>query len=345
MGLVALVFYNLKINKGFNENYISKNQTTAINGIFVILVFMCHFVTYVKAGRYYALYKLVNSTLNSLIVVSFLFYSGYGIMCSIKSKGTSYVRSMPAKRIFKVWYHFALAILLFAVVNIILDRNITVKNILLSFIGAETIGNSSWYIITTIVLYIFTFVAFLIFRKNHILGALTVFALTIGFIIVMRSNGASVPWYKTVTAYPLGMLFALSKDKIEKLMKNNLVLYIGSLVVFGTGLVVFNKLFTSAQYIQYNIQSFFFAGVLILITMKVSVGNKILAFFGKYTFEIYILQRIPMLLLRNVIHGSYYYLVACFVSTLILAVLFRMLTDFLDTKVFKISKKPAMIKA
>ena len=40
MGLVALVFYNLKINKGFNENYISKNQTTAINGIFVILVFM-----------------------------------------------------------------------------------------------------------------------------------------------------------------------------------------------------------------------------------------------------------------------------------------------------------------
>lgn len=34
-----------------------------------------------------------------LIVVMFLFYSGYGVMESVRSKGTAYIKSIPFKRV------------------------------------------------------------------------------------------------------------------------------------------------------------------------------------------------------------------------------------------------------
>ena len=69
----------------FNSDYMSKDTTGAINGIFVLLVFMCHISGYMKlGGSSDTIWLDLKSWLGQLVVVTFLFYSGYGMMCSIK---------------------------------------------------------------------------------------------------------------------------------------------------------------------------------------------------------------------------------------------------------------------
>lgn len=116
---------------GINNDYLDKAQTTAINGIFVLFVFLRHFSQYITYDEADAIFNYVDVRLGQLIVVTFLFYSGYGIRVSIQKKGIDYVRGFPLKRIFKVWYHFAIVVALFIVVNTIMHQNYDfVKNIL-----------------------------------------------------------------------------------------------------------------------------------------------------------------------------------------------------------------------
>ncbi|MBR5442102.1 MAG: transcriptional regulator, partial [Clostridia bacterium] len=103
----------------FFEDYCSPRNTGTINGIFSILIFLSHAVTYVKLdGVWDDPYFSMRKFLGQLIVVTYLFYSGYGIMESYKRKGTPYIKSMPLQRLFRTWYHFAIVVGMYAFVSI-----------------------------------------------------------------------------------------------------------------------------------------------------------------------------------------------------------------------------------
>ena len=88
-----------------NQGYLSKDSTNAIKGIFILLVFIRHANQYVRqAGYEYSsicdrLFLLTDGLLGQLIVVMFLFFSGYGIMCSINRGGQNYIRTILRKRL------------------------------------------------------------------------------------------------------------------------------------------------------------------------------------------------------------------------------------------------------
>ena len=92
--LLFLVFFNIKI-KNFNENdlsCLSKEQTSSINGIFALIILLAHFISYIPNPSIYdSLVTKIPVFGSQLIVVSFLFYSGYGLMESYKIKGNKYI--------------------------------------------------------------------------------------------------------------------------------------------------------------------------------------------------------------------------------------------------------------
>ena len=86
--------------------------------------------------------------------------------------------------------------------------------------------------------------------------------------------------------------------------------------------------------------------VLVVLSMKIKIGNRLLQFFGAHVFSIYILQRIPMLLLSHFGYQEghpYRFVVACLAATLVLAVLFDFATDKLDALLFS-PRKPKQEK-
>ena len=303
-------------------DYNSLEKTTSIKGIFILIVFLNHAASYLQLSDSFVntLYFSFIGIIGQAMVAMFLFYSGYGVMLSIDKKGAAYVKSIPSKRAGKVLVNFDIAVLLFLIVQTVLGNTFPLKTILFAFIGWEAVGNSNWYIFDILVLYLLTYCAFLIAGKRKKLGiALTAgfTALFIVFLYVFKDSW----WYDTVLCYPLGMLYYASKDRIEALLAKHKVNYYLVLLAVAVLFVMAHKLMDYPVFMIIN--NLCFSLLVVLLTMKVSLHNKILHFFGKHLFSVYILQRLPMLVFAHLgVTNQYLFVVLSFAVTVLLAVLF-----------------------
>ena len=92
MTLILLIFFCLCITgirvDFFNRDYISRDTTIQINGIFVFLVFFKSFrrIIWIMNFHLNFIYMNVRGFFGQLVVTTFLFYSGYGVLTSINEK-------------------------------------------------------------------------------------------------------------------------------------------------------------------------------------------------------------------------------------------------------------------
>lgn len=337
---LLIAFVGMKPVKSgeFHNDYVSINQTTSINGLFTLLVFWSHVCTYIKLdGAFDKPYSSFKSYLLQMVVVPFLFYSGYGIMESIKKKGSDYVRDIPKKRFLKVLLHLDIAVVLFLIVNLVFGKTFPVKRILLSLIGYSAVGNSNWYIFAVLGLYLIVFVAFMIARKNNILGVILATLLSIGFVYGQILLKRDTWCYDTIILFPVGMIFSLVKEPLEKLITKHDCIYF---TAFGLAFLAYTFFYLKRDdgIEFYSMWGILFMALVVLATMKVKISNGILDFFGSHVFSVYILQRIPMIILSKLglaTSHKYIFVALCFVCTVTMAVLFDFFTDKLDKVLFK----------
>lgn len=321
--------------KGYNDDFLSKHSTDAIKGIFIIVVFMNHIGEYYNVvgadlnAWYDKVFFLIPRGFGQLMVVMFLFYSGYGVMESIKQKGKGYVNSMPKKRLLTTIANFDVAVVIFVVVSFILGIKHSGYEILLSFIGWESVGNSNWYIFTVVVCYALTYVSYRLNAKSMVLYAcflILVFAISMSFL-------KGTWWYNTIFAYAVGLVFSEHKDYGVSSMK---LYYMKWILVIGSGFLVslaiylffyghFKGEWEQVGALVFNIMSSFFAILVVMMTMKIKIGNNVLMWLGLNLFPLYIYQRLPMMLLTElypevlVASHPYIFLIICACATAIIA--------------------------
>lgn len=323
---------------GFFDSYMSHESTKAINGIFVLLIFLSHATEYLRAdGIFDSAYLTFKNSMLQLVVVSFLFYSGYGMMESIKYKGQSYVRSIPTRRIFNVYYRLFLCVCLYIILNLIIGKSYGLKNTLLAFTGWTGIGNSNWYIFVILVLYLFVFLSFLIFRKHLLFGAVLTSLLAMALVLVQIRLGRKGWTYNTVMLFPTGMIFSLFKEPFEKIVKRNDTIWFLSVGIVA-GIFAYFHFLQPKNIITYSLWAILFMLLLVLLTMKIQLKNPILSWFGSHVFSMYMLQRIPMNLLSH--YGfaethKYAFIVISFAATVILSYFFELFTEKTNALLFK----------
>ena len=161
--IVAL--YRLEIcSKGIYKDYMGREQTTAIKGLFALVIFCSHIRTYIELGGAQGqIYDYILNLIGQLMVVMFLFYSGYGILEAYKSK-KEYEKNFIKRRFFKVLVHFDCAVFLYLIVDIILKIKYMPIDYLMCWIGWKAIGNSKWFVFDILLLYLLTYVAFKIVK-------------------------------------------------------------------------------------------------------------------------------------------------------------------------------------
>ena len=230
----------------------------------------------------------------------FLFYSGYGVMESIKKKGAGYVSGIPKHRCLNTLVNFDVAVLSFIMVALLLGTPLTIKQCLLSLTGWDSVGNSNWYIFIIIVCYAITFVSFYE-RKDYTKGALICFVLIL-FTSLLLSCFKGEYWYNTMLCYSAGTFFSLFKNKIENITRSH---YYLSLFVVVVLMVLVHQIPYYAKGLVYNSFSVLFCAMILLLTMKFEIKNKFLVWCGMNLFPLYIYQRIPMIILSSVDNGSF----------------------------------------
>lgn len=344
--LVILCLWGIKINfrSGF-EDYMSPQKTGSVKGIFVVIVLLSHMRQYITVDNSWW-NKPFNDFLGpigQLMVVAFLFYSGYGIALGLKTKD-GYAKTLPTKRALKVLIHFDIAVLIFYITGLALGKDYSVKKLLFSLVGLDGVGNSIWFIFDIIILYLLTFAVFIFAKKKMIVGTTVMTVVSfVAVLLIKEFKGNEYWWWDTVMCYPLGMWFALAKPYFDKNILPSFWKWILTTAV-SVGAFVFLK----EMFVQNGYERWFFVGyalvfaiITVLVSMRISINNKVLQWFGKRVFGIYILQRIPMMILSHfgANRNPVLFAAVSFALTIVLAEVFERAMDKLDV-LLHLSKKP-----
>lgn len=334
--LLLLMIVSIKVHwKGIDLNYLSKKYTLAIKGIFVVIVFLSHVRTYSEFSNQSDLIVIqVLNYLGQLMVALFLFYSGYGVFESIKRKGDNYIDSFPKNRILKTFFDFSFSLVLFLILDFVIGKRYSLSTIILSFIGWTSIGNSAWYMFAIFTLYLGTYFIFKIFKSQRLIAifTLTIYSLCYVYILsLLRDNY----WSSTYLCYIAGVWYSYFKEKIDTILTNNILLYYISVVSIICSYIFFFKI-RYQRLMMFNLVAILFCLLFVVLSMKISFKSKILIWFGKHLFWIYILQRIPMIFLQyfNITNYPYIFLIISFVLTLIMAYYINILTIHLKKKIW-----------
>lgn len=309
-------------------DYISKSQTDVIKGIFIIIVFYSHILGYIeKSGytfsvKYDGIYLFFIRHIGQLMVVMFLFYSGFGVMSSLEAKKSIYIKTFLCKRILPTLANFSIAVVFFLISGLLLNHSFKFSRILLSLIGWESIGNSNWYIFTILLCYIGFYLSYLASPKRV---ALLSFLFSV-FIIIILSFYKPSYWYNTILAFNAGIFFKKHTKKIQYYINNHYDKCLCFILIWGIFFII-SKL--NIHYIGYNLYSIAFALLIVLLCWKIRIRNSLLQWFGIHLFPLYIYQRLPMMLLYEFEGGyipknhTYIYIISCFIITIIIAYLYK----------------------
>lgn len=338
--LIAIMCSGLKVcgRNEFYEDYASHKNTTTVNAIFSILIFLSHAAAYVDLNNTFDQpYLDIRRFLGQGVVVTYLFYSGYGIMTSILKKKYEYVKAMPVNRLFKTWLHFAIIIVMYIVLSFITRTEYTIDRYLIAFTGLKSIGNSCWYMFVTFALYIIVIIGFSIFRKSQKLGFVATVLLIVGFVYFEKNvMKLDVIFYDTILCFPLGMIFAMVKPYIDKiLMKNDIIWTIALCGIFTLFMY-----FAQHKRDTLNHLIIFYGLIPVVITvlmMKVNIKSSVLDWFGNHIFSFFMLQRIPMILLKHLGYNgnSYLFIAVSFLASVVISTIFDECMVMLDKVIFK----------
>ena len=332
-----LIIFQIRIKKqGYFDDYISRESTVAINGIFIMLILFTHAHGYMDVTPdNMPIFYIFRGHCRQLVVTTFLFFSGYGVMESIQKKGATYVKSMPYKRVFALWLRFAIAVCIFLVIALWSGQRITVGRFISSLLSWDQIGNSNWYVTAILALYLIAFFAFWAFGEQSQRMAVCIsIGLTFVFLIILiHFRGSDTWYYNTIFCFPAGMVFSLCRKRFEEMVQYSKVSWWTSFVI--SLLIFFMTYSICDNYSQYwnlfwyQIMCISFVIVIVILVMKVKIGNGILTFLGgEMLFSIYILMRAPMnVLSESALHltPSVFFVLSVAI-TLVVAWIFTKLT-------------------
>lgn len=335
--LAVVTFASMRLARDNSAQALSVGQTQSIKGIFVVTIFFSHFCPYVTLDKWFDVPMVEYCHwLGQLMVVPFLFYSGYGIFESVKKKGAPYVKDFPKKRILKTLLHFDIAVMMFLLYDVFFaPEYLSLSKILLSLVAWEAVGNSNWFIFAILFAYVSGYLGLLVFRGNLPRTAVLVTILCLLYIVVV-SRFKERYWIDTIMSFPLGCYVSLFKDK---LVVRKHVLWVALVAVSLFALMAAKNGMIPSFYGRTQTAMVAFSLLLVFLSMRVKMESRILSWFGAQVFGIYILQRLPMNF-GKYLHWNeqniYLYFLFCLAVTLLLAVAFNKVTAWLDSKLFKV---------
>lgn len=332
-GLLCIFSCRVHLGKEWNRDYLSIDQTQFIKGIFICIVFFSHIHQYFTYTSFRdELVQKFTGFLGQTMVAPFLFYSGYGVMESIRKKGKAYIALIPWKRILSTLFLFDCAVLLYVVEELWRGKIYPWYHYLAAFVGWEHIENSNWYIFAILMLYGITYIAFTLFNDHRKAVALC-FGMTCLWMICMDYWQIKGIWYyDTMLCYTLGMVFSLCKGPVEKFLGEKRLIYLLVVVMLAAAFVVLQPY--EYQVVGSSVRTCLFALLVVCVTMRLRLKSRLLHWCGAHLFSLYILQRLPMVVMRhlgwnqNVALGC----IGCIVVTVLLTIPFEYVTGKLWKK-------------
>lgn len=250
-----------------------------------------------------------------LFVGVFLFCSGYGLYKSYRTK-ENYLDGFCRKRILPLFVAAYIVNVVYFIARLVMGEPMTAGTVIGYLTGIKLCNSNGWFVYAILLFYLGFYLAFRYCKKERnafIVLILWVFVYTLIGTCVNHNDWLFCGewWYNSVNAFLVGLLFARFEKPIIAHIKKHYILYVVLAFVlflplyvggeiaqmvfsyygenFGADYVVFRRW---GCLIAQMLISFDFICMIFLPGMKVKIGNRVLAFLGTITFELYLVHTI-----------------------------------------------------
>ena len=340
--LFALLFFGAKLATPFGtafntEGYLSKESGRYYRGLFAVIVLFHHLAQYTEKGMIFHKFYLVGY----MAVAFFFFLSGYGLQKSFITKGDDYRNGYLSRRILPILLPYLFMTVIYWFAHLADGHLYSFSELISELRGGHPLVSHSWYIINILLFYFVFYILMSLFKGRYkimIAGALCWNLLYTFFCIKL---GFGEWWYNASHLLIVGMIWALYEKKITDVITKAYffitpVIWIIFITLF---LIKYYNVFDFPNFhiiIKFFIDFFFVIGILLLF-LKIEIGNKVLGFLGDISFEIYISQGLPQQFLRGNhinIENDFLYAVCVIISTIAIAYLLHLLLTYVKNRIY-----------
>ena len=318
--LPLLLLWGAKFSKKgqFNDEFLSLDQTKAFQGFLAVCIMLHHIAQKTCASWIQPQSRIVHGLdffvpLGYLFVSVFLFFNGYGIYKSYKTK-PNYLNGFIKKRILPVVLALYSTTLIFFIARLLVGEKMDAMTVFFYLTSLKLCNPNTWYVIVLPFFYLAFYFSFKYIKNDH----LAVISTT-AFVVLYMLLGTSLNhndfwirgewWYNCVHLFPLGIIFAKYEHKIIPHLKKYYWIY---LIV---ALLAYHPIYKYSEFIC-NIFGYYgenwgapdtvfrrrisllsqvfvtsgFVFCSLLLGMKIKIGNRFLKFMGTITLEFYLIH-------------------------------------------------------
>jgi len=320
---LLLIFFGSKVAKKgeFAEEPWSRQQALVIQALACIGVVL-HHVTQEITG-FGVVDKGPITIFNSIGILFtslFFFFSGYGLIISVRTK-EAYLKTFLWKRLPTILVPFWIANIIAVLVRIFyMQLPMDTKDIIQYVLGLVLINGNGWYIVEIFFLYLAFYLIFKVCKNQKIALVLLSIASLIPIVIGLHSGHDTSTmgnhwfkgewWYNSTIVFVMGIWVAHFKDRILTFAKKH---YRGLLITASVLLVVAYVIeeyvrmvfgYYSVTPIDQRISNeaitlyaqmilcLIFTWVVLLLNLKISLGNRVLQGLSVISMEIFLLHGI-----------------------------------------------------
>ena len=221
------------------------------------------------------------------IVAVFFFLSGYGLMVSLITKGKKYLDGFLKKRLLKIVLPLVLCSIVFEAISITLWGGQ-----IADFRKDWPFLPNCWFCVTIIIYYLAFYIAALLLKSSPIKIVYAMWVFSFVYVFLFKVMDFCNWWYQMVLSINIGMTLAY----YETAIRNVLYKYKRTIV-----LLLFLLTFLSAYWASCSKTDNFPVGMMVLslvvglliyssLCFRPIKSNRLLTFFGRYSFEIYLIH-------------------------------------------------------
>jgi len=319
--IIGLLFYGASFSKKgeWNEGFMTLKQTKSIQGFCTVCILFHHLgqktcanwlnPAVIRPGLEFFV------PIGYLFVSVFLFCSGYGLYKSYNTK-KHYLNGFIRKRILPIIVTYYISSFLFLICRMGLGEKMDLKTFILYFTGLKLCNHYGWYAAVVPLFYLAFYLCFKYFKnKDDALAAtcLFVFFYTLVGTFIDHNDFwmKGEWWYNCVHLFSIGLIFARNEEKIVNHLKKHYYGYLISFFVLTFVFYVFSKFTTGVfsyygQYMGLTLEkkvlhrwicllsemgtSLCFVTFVMMASMKIRIGNKVIDFMGTITLEFYLIH-------------------------------------------------------
>lgn len=341
--VLLVLFFVWKIKfVSINDEYLSYKSSMAMRGFFMMLVMCHHLAQYTSGGMFFGHFVRIGF----LTVSIFFFFSGYGLQKRHMSDD-DYKKTFLKKRIPAIVIPYLIMTLVVWIVRAIGGKVFSLADIVVLFFKGEAIVPFSWYFTNILVFYLAFYLIMKLFGNKHHFMIVGAFACYLIWILICKKAGYDVWWYCSSHLFVVGMVWAKYEKTILEFIKKHYFSSLGILIgAFFVCIVLYllmsryNQFIDAVAVTKINIAVLFVLAVL-LFSLKVKIGNPILDFFGKISFELYLSHGMFIWLFNRVIDNDVLKSVFIILSSVLFAVV---LHKALKVIMIQYNKKWGIIK-